>query len=95
VSVVSCFCGILDVGNVDGDTSVPLLGCIINHAVILEFGKFAIPGGEDLGDGSGEGGLPVIHVPNGSDVAVRFVTLEDLLLHKACCCGDISATCKS
>jgi hypothetical protein len=65
-----------NVSDIDGDAAVALLGRVINLAVVAELGE--VPGGEDLSDGGGEGRLPVVHVPNRADVAVRLVPLEHL-----------------
>ncbi len=62
--------------DIDGDAAVALLGRVINLAVVAELG--AVPGGKDLGDGGGEGRLPVVYVPNRADVAVRLVPFEHL-----------------
>ncbi len=67
-----------NVSDIDGDAAVALLWRVINLAVVAELGE--VPGGEDLGDGGGEGRLPVVHVPNRPDVAVRLVPLEHLFL---------------
>ena len=48
VSVVPVLGGVLDVGHIDGDSSVPLLGRVINLVVILEFGQLAVARGEHL-----------------------------------------------
>ena len=59
---------------VDGDAAVALLRRIVDLVVIAKLGQ--ILGREDLGNGGGEGGLPVVHVPNCANVAVGLVPLE-------------------
>lgn len=68
VSVMSLLGLVLDVGGRDGDTSGLLLGGLVDLVVVLELGTSTASQG--LGDGSGQGGLSVIDVTNGSDVDV-------------------------
>ena len=90
VSVVPGVRGVLDVSHVDGDATVPLLRSVVNRPVVSEFGKLAILASQHLGDGRGQGGLPVVHVAYGTNVAVRFVSFENLLLQDNCAEGEIS-----
>ena len=90
MSVVPGVGGVLDMSHVDGDAPVPLLGSVVNRPVVSELGKLAVLAGQHLGDGRGEGGLAMVHVPDGANVAVRFVSLEDLLLENDCAEGEIS-----
>jgi len=64
------------VGDIDGDAATALLGRVVNLVVVPELGQ--VLGGEDLGDGGSEGRLPVVHVTDRTDVAVRLVPLEHL-----------------
>ena len=81
VGVVPGLGAVLDVRHVDGDAPVPLLRRVVDHGVVPELGQLALGlGGEHLGDGGRQGGLPVVHVPDSADVAVGLVPLENLLL---------------
>ncbi len=64
--------------NIDRDAPVALLRCIVDLVVIPELGQ--VLGGQDLGDGGGEGCLPVVHVSDRADVAVRLVSFEHLFV---------------
>ena len=66
------------VGDIDGNSSVPLLRRVIDHVVIAELGQ--VPLRQHLGDGRGQSGLSVVHVTDCSNVTVRLVTLKHLLL---------------
>ena len=68
MSVMSLLGLVLDVSGRDGDTSGLLFGGLVDLVVVLELGTSAA--GQGLGDGSGQGGLSVIDVTNGSDVDV-------------------------
>ena len=90
MSVVPGVRGVLDMSHIDGDATVPLLRSVVNRPVVSELGKLAILASQHLGDGRSEGGLPVVHVADGANVAVRFVSLEHLLLQDDCAEGEIS-----
>jgi hypothetical protein len=60
VRVVAVLGGVLDVGSRDGDTTLPLLGGLVNGAIVEEVGEALV--GLPLGDGGGEGCLAVIDV---------------------------------
>ena len=90
VGVVPGVRGVLDMSHVDGDATVPLLRSVVNRPVVSELGQRAILASQHLGDGRGEGGLAVVHVADGANVAVRFVSLEHLLLQDDCAEGEIS-----
>ena len=64
VGVVAFLGGILDVGHVDGDAAVPLLGGVVDGGVVAELGQLLL--GQHLGDGRGQGRLAVIHVADGA-----------------------------
>ena len=81
VSVVTLPGLVLDVGNVDGDAALTLLGSLVD---VLEGGVVSLAAlglGEDLGDGRGRGGLAVVDVTDGTDVYVGLGTIELLLGH--------------
>lgn len=60
VSVVTVGCLILNVSRVDSDTTGLLLGCLVNLTVVGELGGTF--GGENLGNGSRQGGLTMINM---------------------------------
>jgi hypothetical protein len=64
VSIVAVFGLVLDVSSGDGDTTLALLGGLVNRGVVEEVGETLL--GLALGDGGGEGGLAVIDVTNGT-----------------------------
>ena len=74
VSIMSVGGLVLDVGGRDGDSSGLLLGGLVDLVVILELSLTQRSQG--LGNGSGQGGLSVIDVTDGSDVDVGLVTGE-------------------
>jgi hypothetical protein len=55
VRVVPLLGRVLDVGGRDGDTALPLLGGLVNGAIVKEVGQALL--GLSLGDGGGEGRL--------------------------------------
>lgn len=80
VGVVAFLRLVLHVGNGDGDSPLPLFGGFVNLFKGGVLGKAVL--GEDQGDGSGEGGLPVVHVSNGTDVNMGLFPFELLLGHR-------------
>ena len=81
VSVVTLPGLVLDVGDRNGDATLTLLGSLID---VLESGVVSLAAiglRENLGDGSGKGGLAVVDVTNRTDVYVRLATIELLLGH--------------
>ena len=79
VGVVTLVGLVLDVGRVDGDSPLFLLGGTVDLVVGLGLGHPL--GGQHVGDGGSEGGLAVVNVADGADVDVRFVPLELLACH--------------
>lgn len=75
VRVVAVFGGVLDVSGGNGDTTLSLLGSLVNGTIVEEVGKALF--GLTLGDGSGESGLAVIDVADGTNVNVGLSSLED------------------
>lgn len=68
---------VFDMRRVDSDTTRPLLRCLVDRPIV---DKLVRPGllRENLGDGGREGRLPVVDVPNGANVHVRFCAREGL-----------------
>ena len=81
VSVVTLPGLILDVGNVNGDAALTLLGSLVDVLEGGVVGLAALGLREDLGDGRGRGGLAVVDVTNRTDVYVGLRTIELLLGH--------------
>ena len=81
VSVVALPGLVLDVGNVDGDAALTLLGSLVDVLEGGVVGLAALGLREDLGDSGGRGGLAVVDVTNGTDVYVGLGTIELLLGH--------------
>ena len=73
---------VLDVGDVDGDAPLLLLGRLVD---LVEGGEGGLARGvalgEGLGDGGGERRLAMVDVTHGADVQVGLVALELLLGH--------------
>lgn len=74
VSVVTCFCLVLDGGCVDSDTSGLFFWCLIDLVVIDELREFFLS--ENLGDGSSQGSFSVIDMSNSSNVQMDLISLE-------------------
>jgi len=64
VRVMAVFGGILDMSSGNGDTTLSLFWSLVDGAIIEEVGKALL--GLALGDGSCEGGLPMIDMSNGT-----------------------------
>ena len=64
--------------DVYGDTTILFFRRIIDLAVISKFCQFF--GRQNFSDGGGQSSFAVVDMSDGSDVAVRFVALEHLLL---------------
>jgi hypothetical protein len=71
VGVVTGLGFVLNVGGVDGDTALALLGSTVNLVIGLSLGLTLL--GEHIRDRSGEGGFAVVNVANGADVDVGLV----------------------
>ena len=74
VSIVTLVGLILNVGGVDGDTTLALLGSLVDAGVVLVLG-LALQS-QILGDGGGQSGLAVVDVTDGADVNMGLGTLE-------------------
>jgi hypothetical protein len=70
---------VLNVSGVDGDTTLALFRSLIDGAVIGVVST-ALEG-EELGDRSGQGGLTMVDMTDGTNVYVGLGTLEFLLSH--------------
>jgi hypothetical protein len=77
VSIVTMIGLILNVSGVDGDTTLLLLGSLIDAGVI---GVISITEQRQvLGDSGGQGGLAVVNVTDGADVYMGLSSLKLLL----------------
>ena len=73
---------VLDVGGVDGDTALLLFRSVVDLVEGLHLvGVTGDALGEHLGNGGGEGGLTVVNVADGTDVDMRFGSLECFFCH--------------
>ena len=79
VSIVTGVGLILHVGGVDGDAALSLLGGLVDVRIILEL-SLALQS-QVLGDGSGQGGLTMVNVTDGTDVYVGLGSFKLLLGH--------------
>ena len=79
VSVVTLVGLILNVSGVDGDTTLSLLGGLVDACVVLEISLTLES--QVLGDGSGQGGLTMVNVTDGTDVYVGLGSFKLLLGH--------------
>ena len=76
VCVVTLLGLVLDVSNVDGNTALALFRSGVDHtevALLVQVGELV---SQNLGDCSGQGGLTVVNVTDGTDVYVRLGALE-------------------
>src|SRR5690242_3433466 len=80
VGVVAVLGLVLDVGGVDRDPALALLGSLVDLVEVGELRARAVLR-KNLGDGSGERRLAMVDVTDGADVEVRLVALELLLGH--------------
>ena len=80
VGIVTGVSLILHVSGVDGDTTLALLGSLIDVGVVGELGVALH--GQHLGDGSGQSGLAVVNVADGANVDMGLGALEFLLSHE-------------
>ena len=80
VSIVTLVGLILNVSSIDRDTTGTLFGSLIDHVISHELG-IALQT-KNLGDSSGQSGLTMVNVTNGTDVYVGFVALEFLFSHR-------------
>ena len=79
VSIVTLSGLILDVGGVDGDTTLTLLGSLIDGRVVGVLSTALHR--QVLGDGSGQSGLTMVDVTDGADVNMGLGSLKFLLGH--------------
>ena len=80
VSIVALLGLVFQVGDGDGDATLPLFWSLVD---LVEGGVFvAIAHGcQHLGDGGGQGGFAVVDVSNRAHVHVRLIPLKLLLCH--------------
>ncbi len=81
VSVVALPGLVLDVSDVNGNTTLTLLGGLVDGVEGGEVSVAALGLRENLGDSCSQGGLAVVDVTDGTDVYVRLRTIELLLGH--------------
>ena len=81
VSIVTLSCLILNVGGVDGDTTLFLLRSVINLIEGLHFLTGAEALVKHLRDGSGQSGLTMVHMTDGTNVNMRFGAHINLFCH--------------
>ena len=81
VCVVALRGGVLNVGDVDGNTALLLLRSLVDHVERECLVLLRVLVSQNLGDRCGGGGLAVVDVSDGADVHMRLRTLELLLCH--------------
>ena len=79
VCIVTGFGLVLNVSGVDGDTTLSLFGSLIDVSVINEI-SVAVKV-QNLGDRSGQSGLTMVNVADGTDVYMRFISFKLLSCH--------------
>ena len=79
VSIVTLCRLILNVRSVNRDTTLLLLGCVVNRVERTELREALL--GQNSRDSSGKGGLTVVNVSDGTDVHMRFRTVEFFFCH--------------
>jgi hypothetical protein len=67
------------VRGVDGDTTLFFFGSIVNRREVTLFGQTLVC--QHHGDSSGQGGLAVVDVTDGTDVYVRLGPVEIFFSH--------------
>ena len=72
---------ILDVRGVDRDAAGLLFGGLVDLVVSGEVSGLGVGEGENLRDRSGEGGLTMVDVADGTDVDMRLGSVKSLLCH--------------
>ena len=80
VSIVTLVGLILHVSGVDGDTTLALLGSLIDGSSSRSYSALALQG-QVLGDGGGQSGLAMVDVTDGADVNMGLGSLKFLLSH--------------
>ena len=83
VSIVTLVGLILYVSRVDGDTTLFFFRSSVDLIERLYLGKTLV--GQNLGDSSGKSRFTVVHVTDGTDIQMRFVTFESFFCHFAKC----------
>ena len=69
-------------GGVDGDTALLLFRSVVDLVEGLHLVRVTGDAlGEHFGNGGGEGGLTVVNVADGTDVDMRFGSLECFFCH--------------
>ena len=81
MSIVALRGLVLDVGDVDGDTTLLLFRSGVDLVEVIFRVEIRILLVQHLGDGGGQGRLAVIDVADGADVNVRLSTLVLFLCH--------------
>jgi len=79
VGIVTGIGLILDVGGVDGDAALALLGSLVDAGVV-GIVSLALES-QPLGDSSGQSGLAVVNMANGADVNMGLGTLKFCFSH--------------
>ena len=97
MGIMSVLGGVFNVGNIDSNASVPLFRSIVNGTIITKLGKGRVFCGQDLSDSGSQCCLAMVNMSNGANVAVRLVSLEDLLLKDNAAGRNVSlaAKCKN
>ena len=68
VCVVTLLSLVLNVSDVNGNTALALLRSAVDHTEVALFVQVRVLVSQNLGDSSGQGGLTVVNVTNGTDV---------------------------
>ena len=79
VSIVTLVGLILNVSSVDGDAALPLFGGLIDVGIVHELGVALHS--QNLGDSSGQSGLTMVNVADGTNVYMGFITFKFCLCH--------------
>ena len=72
---------VLNVGDGNRNAALALLGSLVDVLERSEVSLAALGLGENLGDGSGQGGLTMVNVTDGTDVYVGLGSFKLLLGH--------------
>ena len=79
VCIVTCLCLIFDMSGVNGNTTLLLLGCVVDRVERADFRKSFFS--QYLGDGCGKSSFTVVNMADSTYVNMRLVPFESFFCH--------------